>query len=209
MFNLQIIPVTAFAQNCSVIWDNDKNAGIIDPGGDVEKIIQFVRSQGLNVQKILLTHGHLDHIMAVEELKNAFGVEVFGSHQADQPLFEQLPDICRGYGFPEVPAFLPEHWLNEGDNVTLGQLNFTVRHLPGHSPGHIGFFDFKNKITFSGDVLFQNSIGRTDLYQGDFDQLIHTIRTKMFDLDDDFIVIAGHGSHTTIGQEKKSNPFLK
>lgn len=209
MFNLQIIPVTAFAQNCSVIWDNDKNAGIIDPGGDASKIIQFVESQGLKVQKILLTHGHLDHIMAVEELKKHFGVEVVGSHQADQPLFEQLPEICRSYGFPEVSAFLPDHWLVEGDEITVGSLNFTVRHLPGHAPGHIGFFDFENKITFSGDVLFKNSIGRTDLYQGNFDQLIHTIRTKMFDLDDDFIVISGHGTHTTIGQEKKSNPFLK
>lgn len=209
MFNLQIIPVTAFAQNCSVIWDNDKNAGIIDPGGDASKIIQFVESQGLKVQKILLTHGHLDHIMAVEDLKKQFGVEVVGSHQADHPLFEQLPEICRSYGFPEVPAFLPDHWLVEGDEITVGSLNFTVRHLPGHAPGHIGFFDFENKITFSGDVLFKNSIGRTDLYQGNFDQLIHTIRTKMFDLDDDFIVISGHGTHTTIGQEKKSNPFLK
>lgn len=209
MFNLQIIPVTAFEQNCSVIWDDNKNAAIIDPGGDAQKIIQFVASQGLNVEKILLTHGHLDHIMAVETLKEHFGVQVFGSHQDDKSLFEQLPELCRQYGFPEVPAFLPDHWLNEGDKLNIGDLHFTVRHLPGHSPGHIGFFDFDNKIAFSGDVLFQNSIGRTDLYQGNFDQLIQTIRTKMFDLEDDFIVIPGHGKHTTIGQEKKSNPFLK
>lgn len=209
MFNLQIVPVTAFQQNCSIIWDDNKNAAIIDAGGDAEKLIKFVEEQDLNVQKLLITHGHLDHIMAVDQLRKHFGVEVFGSQLEDKPLFEQLPEICRNYGLPESPAFLPDHWLNEGDKIEVGNLNFTVRHLPGHAPGHIGFFDFDNKITFSGDVLFQNSIGRTDLYKGDFDQLIHTIRTKMFDLDDDFIVISGHGRHTTIGQEKKSNPFLK
>lgn len=209
MFNLQIVPVSAFQQNCSIIWDDEKNAAIIDAGDEAQKIIQFVQEQGLNVQKLLVTHGHLDHIMAVDKLRQHFNVEVFGSHQDDQPLFGQLPEICRSYGFSEAPAFLPDHWLNEGDSVSVGKLHFHVRHLPGHAPGHIGFFDFNNKIAFSGDVLFQNSIGRTDLYRGDFDQLIHTIRTKMFDLEDDFIVVPGHGSHTTIGQEKRSNPFLK
>lgn len=209
MFNLQIVPVTAFQQNCSIIWDENKNAAIIDAGGDANKLIQFVEQQELKVEKLLITHGHLDHIMAVDQLRKHFGVQVFGSHQDDQPLFEQLPDICRKYAIDEVPAFLPDHWLKEGDQINVGDLNFTIRHLPGHAPGHIGFFDFENKITFSGDVLFQNSIGRTDLYKGDFDQLISTIQTKMFDLDDDFIVIPGHGRHTTIGQEKKSNPFLK
>ncbi|QLB21663.1 MBL fold metallo-hydrolase [Vespertiliibacter pulmonis] len=209
MFNLQIIPVTAFQQNCSIIWDSNKNAAIIDPGGDSQKMIEFVQLQELNVQKILITHGHLDHIMAVETLKHYFGVPAYGSHYADKMLFEQLPEICRNYSFPEVPAFLPDHWLEENDEVKVGDITFTIRHLPGHSPGHIGFFDFKNKIVFSGDVLFQNSIGRTDLHQGNFDQLIHSIRTKLFDLDDDFVIIPGHGSHTTIGQEKKSNPFLK
>lgn len=209
MFNLQIVPVTAFQQNCSIIWDNNKNAAIIDAGGDADKLIQFVEQQGLNIQKLLITHGHLDHIMAVDKLRKHFNVEVFGPHQDDQPLFEQLPDICRNYNLPEVSAFLPDHWLNEGDEVEIGELRFSVRHLPGHSPGHIGFFDFANKITFSGDVLFKNSIGRTDLYKGSLEQLLNSIRTKMFDLDDDFIVICGHGSHTSIGQEKKNNPFLK
>ena len=166
MFNLQIIPVSPFQQNCSIIWDDNKNAAIIDAGDNAEKIIEFVESQGLNVEKLLLTHGHLDHIMAVEKVRDHFGVEVYGSHKADQPLFEQLPQMC-------------------------------------------GFFDFENKIAFSGDVLFKDSIGRTDLYMGNLDQLLETIHTKMFDLDDDFIIIAGHGSHTTIGREKIHNPFLK
>ncbi|MBF0783990.1 MBL fold metallo-hydrolase [Muribacter muris] len=209
MFNLQIIPVGAFQQNCSVIWDNQKNAAIIDAGDEADKIIQFVESQQLKVEKLLITHGHLDHIMAVEPLKAYFGVEVYGSHQADQPLFEQLPQICQNYGLPVVKGFLPDHWLNEGEQIKVGELHFEIRHLPGHAPGHIGFFDFANKIAFSGDVLFQNSIGRTDLYQGNLSQLLDTIRTKLFDLDDDFIILPGHGAHTTIGREKKSNPFLK
>lgn len=208
MFNLQIIPVSAFQQNCSVVWDNQKNAAIIDAGDDAEKIIQFVESQQLNVQKLLITHGHLDHIMAVERLKSHFNIEVYGSHQADKPLFEQLPQICQSYGLPAVKGFLPDHWLDEGDELQIGDLTFAVRHLPGHAPGHIGFFDFSNKIAFTGDVLFQNSIGRTDLYQGSLPQLLETIRTKLFDLADDFIIMPGHGAHTTIGREKKSNPFL-
>ena len=209
MFNLQIIPVSPFQQNCSIIWDEQKNAAIIDAGDDAQKIIQFIEQNQLNVQKLLITHGHLDHIMAVDTLRKHFNVEVFGSHQEDQPLFERLDEICHQYGLPSVPSFLPDHWLNENDALDIGALHFKIRHLPGHSPGHIGFFDFENRIAFTGDVLFQNSIGRTDLYKGDFDQLIQTIQTKLFDLDDDFIILPGHGRHTTIGQEKKSNPFLK
>lgn len=209
MLNLQIIPVSVFQQNCSVVWDDQKNATIIDAGDNAETIIKFVESQQLNVKKLLITHAHLDHIMAVETVAKHFGVEVYGSQLADKPLFENLPEICTNYGLPSVPAFLPDHWLEEGDTVEVGSLKFHVRHLPGHSPGHIGFFEMENKIAFSGDVLFKDSIGRTDLYQGDFDTLINTIRSKIFDLDDDFVIIPGHGQHTTVGREKLHNPFLK
>lgn len=209
MLNLQIIPVSPFQQNCSVIWDQHKNAAIIDAGDDAEKIIQFVESQELKVEKLLITHGHLDHIMAADKLRRHFGIEIYGSHIADKPLFERLPEICANYGLPKVDAFLPGHWLDEGDKVQVGELSFSVAHLPGHAPGHIGFFNFENNIVFSGDVLFQNSIGRTDLYMGDYEQLLSTIRNKLLILPDDFVVIAGHGAYTTIGQEKKSNPFLK
>ncbi|VEI46871.1 glyoxalase II family protein [Actinobacillus equuli] len=136
---------------------------------------------------MLLTHGHLDHIMAVEKVRDHFGVEVYGSHIDDKPLFEQLPQMCEMFGLPPVKAFLPDYWLNENDVVEVGSLRFSVRHLPGHAPGHIGFFDFENKIAFSGDVLFKDSIGRTDLYMGSLDVLLDTIRTKMFDLDDDLL----------------------
>lgn len=208
MFNLQIIPVSPFQQNCAVIWDEQKNAAIIDPGDDAATLIQYIESNQLNLTKILITHAHLDHIMAAEKLRQHFNVDIYGSHSADKPLFEHLPEMCRNYGLPEVNGFLPDHWLNEGDEVQVGVLTFKVRHLPGHAPGHIGFFDFENKIVFSGDVLFKDSIGRTDLYQGDLNQLLDTICTKMFDLDDDFIVMPGHGPHTTIGREKLHNPFL-
>lgn len=209
MFNLQIIPVSPFQQNCSVIWDDNKNAAIIDAGDNADRIIQFVEQQELNVEKLLITHAHLDHIMAVESVRDHFGVSVYGSHLADKPLFEQLPQMCEKFGLPPVKGFLPDHWLTEGDEVTVGALKFNIRHLPGHAPGHIGFFDLENKVAFSGDVLFKDSIGRTDLYLGNFEQLIDTIKTKMFDLEDDFIIIPGHGAHTTIGREKVHNPFLK
>ena len=125
-------------------------------------------------------------------------MKVFGSHQDDQPLFENLSQICAQYGLPPVPSFLPDYWLREGDAIEVGDLEFEVRHLPGHAPGHIGFFDFHKK-----------SIGRTDLYLGNYEQLIDTIQTKLFDLDDDFIIVPGHGMHTTIGREKQHNPFFK
>lgn len=208
MLNLQIIPVGVFQQNCTIVWDEQKNAAIIDAGDEAQKIIRFVEEQGLNVKKLLITHGHLDHIMAVKAVSAHFGVEVFGSHFADQPHFEQLPATCAKYGLPQAEAFLPDHWLNEGDKVEVGSLTFHVRHLPGHSAGHIGFFDQENKIAFTGDVLFKDSIGRTDLLGGDFDTLIQTIRTKLFDLDDDVVIVCGHGPHTTIGREKQHNPFL-
>ena len=196
MFNLQIIPVSPFQQNCSVIWDDNKNAAIIDAGDNADRIIQFVEQQELNVEKLLITHAHLDHIMAVESMRDHFGVPVYGSHLADKPLFEQLPQMCEKFGLPPVKGFLPDHWLTEGDEVTVGALKFNIRYLPGHAPGHIGFFDFENKIAFSGDVLFKDSIGRTDLYLGNFEQLIDTIKTKMFDLEDDFIIIPGPVSYT-------------
>ncbi|AKO45352.1 MBL fold metallo-hydrolase [[Haemophilus] ducreyi] len=209
MFNLQIIPVSPFQQNCCVIWDEDKNAVIIDAGDEADKIIQFVESQDLKLQKLLITHAHLDHIMAVEKVRDHFGVEVYGSHIDDKPLFEQLPQMCQMFGMPPVKSFLPDHWLADGDVVQVGALTFNVRHLPGHAPGHVGFFDFDNKIIFSGDVLFKDSIGRTDLYMGNLAVLLASIRSKIFDLPDDFIIVAGHGSHTTVGREKMYNPFVK
>ncbi|OOF68353.1 MBL fold metallo-hydrolase [Rodentibacter caecimuris] len=207
--NIEIIPVTAFQQNCSLIWDDKKNAAIIDPGGDAEKLIARVKELGLNLTHILLTHGHLDHVGAATEVKRAFNVEIWGSQPEDLFLFESLPLQSQRFGLAHIDAFTPDHWFEkEGDSLTIGDLNFEILHLPGHTPGHIGFIEHSKKIAFTGDVLFQGGIGRTDFPRGDYQTLISSIRDKLFKLNNDIVVVAGHGPYTTIGREKQTNPFL-
>ncbi|MFZ7171175.1 MBL fold metallo-hydrolase [Avibacterium avium] len=207
--NIEIIPVTPFQQNCSLIWDNEKNAAIIDPGGEAEKLIKRIEELGLNLKLILLTHGHLDHIGAAEKLKHHFGVEILGAQEADKYWFEGLPQQAERFGLLfELSVFLPDRWLNEGDVIEVGDFTFDVLHLPGHSPGHIGFIEKTKNVAFTGDVLFQNSVGRTDLPGGDHQTLLDTIKQKLYPLPDEMVIIPGHGAYTTIGQEKKSNPFL-
>lgn len=208
--NLEIIPVTAFQQNCCLIWDQNNNAAIIDPGGEAHKLIQRIEELGLNLTKILLTHGHLDHIGAVMPLKQHFSVEVIGSNSQDKLLFATLPQQCQRFGVEEVEAFQPDQWLaGEGETINVGEFQFEVLHLPGHSPGHIGFIEHNKNIAFTGDVLFKNSIGRTDLPGGDHATLLHSIKTKLFPLNDEMLIMPGHGGYTTIGAEKRSNPFLQ
>ncbi|MGR3808569.1 MBL fold metallo-hydrolase [Pasteurella testudinis] len=208
--NVEIIPVTAFQQNCSIVWDEQKTAAIIDPGGEAEKLIAFIEEHQLNLQKILLTHGHLDHVGAADKLKKHFQVEIYGPHFADKFLFDSLPEQSRRFGLFEAEVFYPDHWLNkEGETVSVGEIKFEILHLPGHTPGHIGFIERQKNVAFSGDVLFYNSVGRTDFPRGDHQQLLSSIREKLFKLNDDMIIIAGHGSATKIGIEKQSNPFLK
>lgn len=207
--NIEIIPVTAFQQNCSLIWDDEKNAAIIDPGGEAEKLIQRIEELGLNLKVILLTHAHLDHVGAAEQLKKHFNVEIWGSQEEDQFLFESLPEQAQRFGLPHINSFLPDRWLHEGEVINIGDFKFDILHLPGHTPGHIGFIEQEKKAAFTGDVLFQGGIGRTDFPRGNYEQLISSIREKLFKLNDDMIIIAGHGSYTTIEREKASNPFLK
>ena len=207
--NIEIIPVTAFQQNCSLIWDDEKNAAIIDPGGEAEKLIGRIEELGLNLEAILLTHAHLDHVGAAKQVKQHFGVEIWGPQEEDRFLFDSLPEQSQRFGMPTIHAFLPDRWLHEGEIIHAGGGIFEILHLPGHTPGHIGFIEKQKKAAFTGDVLFQGSIGRTDLPGGNYTQLISAIREKLFKLNDDMIIIAGHGPYTTIEHEKTNNPFLK
>lgn len=206
--NIEIIPVTPFQQNCSLIWDNEKNAAIVDPGGEAEKLIQQIEKFGVNLKAILLTHAHLDHVGAAEQIKQHFNVEIWGSQESDRFLFDSLPEQAERFGLPNIKAFLPDRWLNEGEVVSIGDFRFDILHLPGHTPGHIGFIEQEKKVAFTGDVLFQGSVGRTDFPQGSHEQLISSIREKLFKLHNDMIIIAGHGPYTTIQREKATNPFL-
>ena len=207
--NIEIIPVTAFQQNCSLIWDDEKNAAIIDPGGEAEKLIGRIEELGLNLEAILLTHAHLDHVGAAEQVKQHFGVEIWGPQEEDRFLFDSLPEQSQRFGMPMIHAFLPDRWLHGGETIHAGGGIFEILHLPGHTPGHIGFIEKQKKAAFTGDVLFQGSIGRTDLPGGNYTQLISAIREKLFKLNGDMIIIAGHGPYTTIEHEKTNNPFLK
>lgn len=208
--NIEIISVTAFQQNCSLIWDDKKNAAIIDPGGDAPKLIKRIEELGLNLQGILLTHGHLDHVGAAPKLKAHFNVEILGPHSADEYWFKALPQQSQKFGLFEVDSFLPDRWLNQDKEIiNIAGYQFEVLHLPGHTPGHVGFIEHSQKVMFTGDVLFKQSIGRTDFPGGNHAELLDSIRSKLYTLADDMIVIAGHGPHTTIGQEKAHNPFVR
>ena len=208
--NIEIIPVTAFQQNCSLIWDENKNAAIIDPGGEADKVIKRIEALELNLQAILLTHGHLDHVGAAEKLKQHFNVPILGSNSKDDYWFKSLPQQSEKFGLLfDAAAFEPDRWLDqEGEVLTIGDFAFEVLHLPGHTPGHIGFIEHQKRIAFTGDVLFKSGIGRTDFPGGNYEDIITSIREKLYPLGDDMIIVAGHGPYTTIGVEKQTNPYV-
>ncbi|GAA5001777.1 MBL fold metallo-hydrolase [Acinetobacter puyangensis] len=209
MLRCQIVPVTAFAQNCSIVWDDDSmDAVLIDAGGEPEKLQQAVRDLGVNVKALWITHGHLDHIGAVGTLAKAYAVPVIGPQKEDQFWVDSLQEVCRNYGFPVPEPVHIDQWLEGGEILKLGNYEFEVRYTPGHTPGHVVFYCKQMNILWTGDVLFKGSIGRTDFPRGDFDTLIDSIKTQLFTLPDDTQFISGHGAISSIGQEKQFNPFV-
>jgi len=205
-----IIPVTAFAQNCSLIWCAEtQQAAIVDPGGDAEKIKRAVAEQGVTVTQILLTHGHLDHVGAAAELAAHYAVKIIGPQKLDAFWLEGLPAQSRMFGLAECAPLTPDRWLEEGETVDVGQVKLDILHCPGHTPGHIVFFDAVGRLLVSGDVIFNGGVGRSDFPQGNHQALIDSIRDKLLPLGDDVTFIPGHGPMSTLGHERRSNPFLQ
>lgn len=204
-----ILPVTAFQQNCALVWDDSTmRATVIDPGGDVGRILDVLARQGLVLEQIMLTHGHIDHAGGADELRAAApGVRVIGPHLADRMLLDNLEKQGAAYGL-EARNLVPDHWLTEGETVTMAGEEFAVLHCPGHSPGSVVFVSATLRIAFVGDVLFQGSIGRTDFPYGDHDALIDAIMTKLMPLGDDIQFLCGHGPGSDFGTERRTNPFL-
>ncbi len=204
-----IIPVTPFQQNCTVFsCEATRRAAVIDPGGDIERIQRFLADEGLTLEKILVTHGHIDHAGGVASLAEKTGVPIEGPQAEDRFWIEGMPQQSKMFGFPAVHAFEPTRWLKDGDRVHFGEVELEVLHCPGHTPGHVVFFHRPSGLVQVGDVLFQGSIGRTDFPRGDYDTLIASIKEKLFPLGDEVEFIPGHGPMSTLGEERRHNPFL-
>lgn len=204
-----IIPVTAFQQNCALLWDDETMEGVvIDPGGDVPMIIEAIAKAGVTLRSILITHGHIDHAGGADELREKTGVKVTGPHLADHVLLDKLERQSRDYNLPGTRNLVPDAWLAEGDTVRIGADDFSVLHCPGHAPGHVVFVNTALKLAIVGDVLFRGSIGRTDFPYCDHQALIDSIHDKLFPLGDEMQFICGHGPGGSFGQERLTNPFL-
>ena len=206
-----IIPVTPLQQNCTLLWDDQTKAAIVvDPGGDVPTILETVASLGVRVERILLTHGHIDHAGGAAELRDALpGVPLHGPDQRDAFLLDTLAEAGAQYGLLGARPVRPDAWLTEGDTVTLGDHVFEVRHTPGHTPGHVVFIHHAANVALLGDVLFRGSVGRTDFIPyGDTGALLRSIRDKIMPLPDPMTFICGHGPASTIGAERATNPYV-
>ncbi|HEY6515008.1 MAG TPA: MBL fold metallo-hydrolase [Steroidobacteraceae bacterium] len=204
-----IIPVTPFQQNCSLIWDEDSRRGaVVDPGGEIERVLAEADQRELALEKILLTHAHLDHCAATAELARIRKLPIEGPQREDQFWIEALPAAAAQFGFPPTRSFAPDRWLEQGDRVTVGGQTLEVLHCPGHTPGHVVFFHPRERCAWVGDVLFAGSIGRTDFPRGNHEALIRSIRERLFPLGDDVRFVPGHGPMSTFGAERRTNPFV-
>lgn len=204
-----ITPVTPFQQNCSLLWcERTRRGAVVDPGGDTARVLAAAEREGVTIEKLLITHAHIDHAGATATLARELGVPIEGPHPDDSFWIELLPQQGAKYGFPPAEAFTPTRWLDHGDRVNVGDIVLDVVHCPGHTPGHVVFFDAASRIAFVGDVLFQGSIGRTDFPRGDHATLIASIRERLWPLGDDVTFVPGHGPTSTFGAERQSNPFV-
>jgi glyoxylase-like metal-dependent hydrolase (beta-lactamase superfamily II) len=204
-----ITPVTMFQQNCSLLWCPETLSGaIVDPGGDTGRVLAQAQKAGVTIEKILITHAHIDHAGATAQLARELGVPIEGPQREDQFWIDLLPEQGARYGFAPAEAFVPDRWLEHGDTVTVGNLTLNVVHCPGHTPGHVVFFESQSQIAFVGDVLFQGSVGRTDFPRGDHATLIRSITERLWPLGDEVTFVPGHGPTSTFGQERKTNPYV-
>ena len=209
MLNYLTVPVTPFQQNCSIVWcDETLQAAVIDPGGDLDRLLAEVARLGLTLEQIWLTHAHIDHAGGTGELAARLGLPIVGPHPGDQFWIDGLPQQSQMFGFPPAQAFTPTRWLDDGDSVTVGRCTLAVRHCPGHTPGHVVFHAPEIRRAFVGDVLFAGSIGRTDFPQGNHEQLIASITGCLWPMGDDTVFIPGHGPESSFGQERRTNPYV-
>jgi len=210
--NAGIVPVTPFQQNCTILFDADTKVGVVvDPGGDVDLIRSAIEQNGFIIEAIWITHGHLDHAGGAMELKQALGVDIIGPHEADKPLLARIESQAANFGMPPdtLKNCTPDRFLAEGETVSFGEHVFEVLHCPGHAPGHVVFFNRTAKFAHVGDVLFNGSVGRTDLPGGDHATLISSIKEKLLPLGDNIGFICGHGPGSRFGDERRNNPYLK
>lgn len=205
----EINPVTPFQQNCTLIWCPETMRGaLVDAGGEAEQLLAAAERRGVTLEKLLVTHGHLDHAGAVKDIAEKLNLPIEGPHRDDAFWVDGMPQAAKQYGFPPTRSFTPNRWLENGDTVTVGNLTLDVYHCPGHTPGHVVFVHAPSRVALVGDVLFQGSIGRTDFPRGNHEDLIRSIRERLFPLGDDITFVPGHGPLSTFGQERQGNPFV-
>ncbi len=205
----RILPVTAFQQNTTLLWcERSRRLAIIDPGGEADRIIAQIEVLGLEPQIILLTHGHLDHVGASAEIAQRLAIPIWGPHPDDAFWIRALPEQCEMFGFPRIESFEPDRWLQPGESIEIGEETLEVLHCPGHTPGHLVFFNAADRLAQVGDVIFRGSIGRTDFPRGNHRQLLESIQHRLFPLGDDVRFIPGHGPMSTLGEERRTNPFV-